>query len=250
MNLILCQLRPPFADRRCLRAFTLIELLVVIAIIAVLAGLIFSAVQSATERSRSVKCLGNLRSLYQLATAYGADNNNLPLQNEVPVVTGSGYIPWNSYLYTYAEKNGIDYKGTVRCPSDKDNIPGTTPGELKGLNYPSYGINANFGWPDYDPAGRKRQTRMFEATTLSQVIYFGESSHKGVDPNKFRGSGLITPYNRDLLYGRHDGKANVVFLDGHAGTFDDLDDPSGVNSTSKSVSGKYWLLDPPPQTTP
>ncbi len=226
-------------------AFTLIELLVVIAIVAVLAALIFAGVGTVMERSRSTKCLANLRSLYQLATTYGADNNNAPLQNEVPTETGKGYTPWNALLYDYAEQIGADYKKIVRCPSDKDNIPGSNRAELRALNYPSYGINANFGWPDYDPQGRKRATRMIEAATLSQVIYFGESSHKGINPDKYRGSGLITPYLNDPLYGRHNGKANVVFLDGHVGTFDNLDDPRGVNSTDRTVSGKYWLINPP-----
>ncbi len=236
-------MKNPLRQTAAAPAFTLIELLVVIAIIAVLAALIFAGVGSVMERGRSTKCLANLRSLYQLATAYGADNNNVPLQNEVPTTTGGGYIPWNKYLYQYAEKTGVDYKKIVRCPSDKADIPDSNPAELMALNYPSYGINANFGWPDYDPQGRKRATRLLEAPTLSQVIYFGESSHKGVNPDKYRGSGLITPYNRDPLYGRHNGAANVVFLDGHAGTFDNLDDPDGVNSTNRQVSGKYWLID-------
>ncbi len=58
------------------RAFTLIELLVVIAIIAILAAILFPVFQTAKERGRQTKCLGNLKQLSFGFKMYADDNNS------------------------------------------------------------------------------------------------------------------------------------------------------------------------------
>lgn len=78
------------------RGFTLVELLVVIAIIAVLAALIFVAVQNAKEKSHTATCASNLKQIGVGLISYESENGRLP-GRETGMAWDRAILPYMGY---------------------------------------------------------------------------------------------------------------------------------------------------------
>ncbi len=101
--------------RKAQAAFTLIELLVVIAIIAILASLIFPAIQKAKASVRGTVCRSNLHQIGLASILYADDNRgNLPAflrwLHDPPTSTD----PRTGKLFPYLKTTGV-----YMCPGDK-----------------------------------------------------------------------------------------------------------------------------------
>ena len=116
------------------RLFTLIELLVVVAVIAILAGMLLPALNSAKQKARQISCVNNMKEVFRLISFYTMDHKDwMPPTTEkksyayflrpyykslkpTDYVVGDTY--WAAYPYCWIAFHKP--KGIFFCPSLPD----------------------------------------------------------------------------------------------------------------------------------
>jgi prepilin-type processing-associated H-X9-DG protein/prepilin-type N-terminal cleavage/methylation domain-containing protein len=195
--------------------FTLVELLTVIVIVAVLAALLISATGYAYSEAQTAQCASNLRQWGAALHLYCADNDGyLPRRGQgvQPVTIINRPTDWFNALPPYLGmatfQTLVSGSNGVRPPQPGDKsvfvCPAAT-GTVPGQYFLCYGMNMNLStW---------NQTN---ATKLSQVPDPEFLAFMADSPGGY--ASTVPSSAQYSVQPRHNGSANVVFLDGHVET--------------------------------
>jgi prepilin-type N-terminal cleavage/methylation domain-containing protein/prepilin-type processing-associated H-X9-DG protein len=177
--------------------FTLIELLVVIAIIAILAAILFPVFARAREKARATSCLNNCKQMGLASQMYSSDYDGTIMKSS----DGSRY--WAHRMQPYIKNQQI-----FICPSSDG--PSYTQASLGT----SYGMNRRIALHGDSRAYKEEEIKYPAETLLIADADWTRSKTDYKTPNCWRiDNGRHPSY---FIPARHNGGANIVYVDGHA----------------------------------
>jgi prepilin-type processing-associated H-X9-DG protein/prepilin-type N-terminal cleavage/methylation domain-containing protein len=180
-------------------AFTLVELLTTVTIVAVLTSLGFAATRGVTEKTRTTRCLNDLRQVGTALQLYVGDNGG-----RFPNTSHQGVAAsWTNTLADFLRTNFLG-----RCCS--------VPKHRSKLTYAWNDALADAqGFGVTAPSFRSPSSTMIVTELATNLIgeHFHFSGTRGgasrITPNQFRGEVNVTC---------HGSSANYLFADGHVET--------------------------------
>jgi prepilin-type N-terminal cleavage/methylation domain-containing protein/prepilin-type processing-associated H-X9-DG protein len=184
------------------KSFTLIELLVVIGIIAILASLLLPALRKAREQAKKAQCQSNMRQMSMMVFNYANDWNGWT----IPVTPKTGWL-WTDYIaVNYLKLCDEDHKVNWRA-------------RHVGLDHVIYCpsspyIEGDYVYSDYGRSLYAQGIKLFQIKNPSSRFHL-------TDDTTGHQNSIYRPRQSDMVTnhfaGRHIGRANLIFLDGHTG---------------------------------
>jgi prepilin-type processing-associated H-X9-DG protein/prepilin-type N-terminal cleavage/methylation domain-containing protein len=217
-------------------AFTLVELLTVIAIIGILAALLLAAIAEAKSRALRIQCVNNVRQLGIGLQAFVTDNNCYPL------LIDPGHGGWMALLqHTELSTPGnptnhVSFyrwsgQGVWKCPTAEKPSNWPTNRAYLSYGYNWYGMSARTDTNSLGLGGHyifsishlpAPAVRESEVADPSDMMAIGDGLAGGNGVIQDGAWILWRTYSltnflgsTQRSYARHQGRANVVFCDGH-----------------------------------
>jgi prepilin-type N-terminal cleavage/methylation domain-containing protein/prepilin-type processing-associated H-X9-DG protein len=206
--------------------FTLIELLIVSAILAILATLLLPTLTSAMRRARQIHCVNNVRQLGIGLHEFVSDRHVYPLLGDAGKDENGGRIYWINTLVSQLGDNNMNNvsfwnQGILRCPAVQSE--GAMGDRFLSYGYNAFGLGTNvdaLGLGGRFAAEHRPFVKEGDIVNPGEMMALGDG-FDGDASQLFSGHGLFWRHRsswgteKPIADVRHQGKANVVFCDGH-----------------------------------